>query len=70
MLVLLVTFDLWVSLVSVFLCLFSDLVVFCSGLLGRGRGAGVPGGDPLQQLGGGLCPPAQPPRLTPLSPGF
>lgn len=47
-LVLLVTFDLWVSLVSVFLCLFLGLVVFCSGLLGRGWGAVW---DPLQQFG-------------------
>lgn len=58
-LVLLVTFDLWVSLVSVFLCLFLDLVVFCFCWL-AGRGLGCRAG-PAPAVWEGLCPPARPP---------
>lgn len=59
-LVLLVTFDLWVSLlVSVFPCLFLDLVVFCfCWLAGLRLGARR---DLLSRAGwGGPCPPARP----------
>lgn len=59
-LVLLVTFDLWVSRVSVFLCLFLDLVVFCSGLLGRGLGGQGAGLGPAPAVWGCLCPAARP----------
>lgn len=59
-LVLLVTFDLWVSLlVSVFPCLFLDLVVFCFRWL-AGLRLGARRYLLLQRLGGrGPCPPAR-----------
>lgn len=60
-LVLLVTFDLWVSLlVSVFPCLFLDLVVFCFRWL-AGLRLGARRYLLLRRLGGrGPCPPARP----------
>lgn len=61
-LVLLVTFDLWVSLVSVFLCLLLGLVVFCfCRLAGQGLGCRA-GSAPV--VGEGLCPPARPPQAS------
>lgn len=65
-LVLLVTFDLWVSLVSVFLCLFLDLVVFCFCWL-AGHRPGCQVGPAPAEFGGVLCPPAQPHRLPQVS---